>query len=131
MRIIKASKNTQVAMEGLMERFALDEPQARAIVDMRLGQLTGLQQEKLHEEYDELARKIEYFNQILSDPELCKKVIKDELLEVKEAYGDERKTEIMPDMTNFNAEDFYPDDEVVITISHLGYIKRTPLWCWL
>ena len=126
-RIIKASKNTQVAMEGLMERFALDELQARAIVDMRLGQLTGLQQEKLHEEYDELARKIEYFNQILSDPELCKKVIKDELLEVKEAYGDERKTEIMPDMTNFNAEDFYPDDEVVITISHLGYIKRTPL----
>ena len=126
-RIIKASKNTQVAMEGLMERFALDELQARAIVDMRLGQLTGLQQEKLHEEYDELARKIEYFNQILSDPELCKKVIKDELLEVKEAYGEERKTEIMPDMTNFNAEDFYPDDEVVITISHLGYIKRTPL----
>ena len=110
-----------------MQRFALDEIQAKAIVDMRLAQLTGLQQEKLHAEYDELEQRIAYFNQILSDPELCKKVIKDELLEVKAAYGDERKTEILPDLSNFNAEDFYSDDEVVITISHLGYIKRTPL----
>ena len=125
--IIKSSRNTQEAQERLMQRFALDEIQAKAIVDMRLAQLTGLQQEKLHAEYDELEQRIAYFNQILSDPELCKKVIKDELLEVKAAYGDERKTEIMPDLSNFNAEDFYSDDEVVITISHLGYIKRTPL----
>ena len=125
--IIKSSCNTQEAQERLMQRFALDEIQAKAIVDMRLAQLTGLQQEKLHAEYDELEQRIAYFNQILSDPELCKKVIKDELLEVKAAYGDERKTEILPDLSNFNAEDFYSDDEVVITISHLGYIKRTPL----
>lgn len=125
--IIKSSRNTQEAQERLMQRFALDEIQAKAIVDMRLAQLTGLQQEKLHAEYDELEQRIAYFNQILSDPELCKKVIKDELLEVKSAYGDERKTEILPDLSNFNAEDFYSDDEVVITISHLGYIKRTPL----
>ena len=125
--IIKSSRNTQEAQERLMQRFALDEIQAKAIVDMRLAQLTGLQQEKLHAEYDELEQRIAYFNQILSDPELCKKVIKDELLEVKAAYGDERKTEILPDLSNFNAEDFYSDDEVVITISHLGYIKRTAL----
>ena len=125
--IIKSSRNTQEAQERLMQRFALDEIQTKAIVDMRLAQLTGLQQEKLHAEYDELEQRIAYFNQILSDPELCKKVIKDELLEVKAAYGDERKTEILPDLSNFNAEDFYSDDEVVITISHLGYIKRTPL----
>ena len=125
--IIKSSRNTQEAQERSMQRFALDEIQAKAIVDMRLAQLTGLQQEKLHAEYDELEQRIAYFNQILSDPELCKKVIKDELLEVKAAYGDERKTEILPDLSNFNAEDFYSDDEVVITISHLGYIKRTPL----
>ena len=125
--IIKSSRNTQEAQERLMQRFKLDEVQAKAIVEMRLAQLTGLQQEKLHAEYDELEQRIAYFNQILSDPELCKKVIKDELLEVKTAYGDERKTEILPDLSNFNAEDFYSDDEVVITISHLGYIKRTPL----
>ena len=125
--IIKSSRNAQEAVERLMARFNLDEIQANAIVEMRLRQLTGLQQEKLHEEYDELERRITYYQQILSDPELCKKVIKDELVEVKEAYGDERKTEILPDLSNFNAEDFYSDDEVVITISHLGYIKRTPL----
>ena len=125
--IIKSSRNTQEAQERLMQRFSLDEVQAKAIVEMRLAQLTGLQQEKLRGEYEELEQRIAYFNQILSDPELCKKVIKDELLEVKEAYGDERKTEILPDLSNFNAEDFYSDDEVVITISHLGYIKRTPL----
>ena len=125
--IIRSSRNTQEAQERLMSRFSLDDIQAKAIVEMRLAQLTGLQQAKLHAEFDELEKKIAYFNQILSDPELCKKVIKDELIEVKEAYGDERKTEILPDLSNFNAEDFYADDEVVITISHLGYIKRTPL----
>ena len=125
--IIRSSRNTQEAQERLMSRFSLDDIQAKAIVEMRLAQLTGLQQERLHAEFDELEKKIAYFNQILSDPELCKKVIKDELIEVKEAYGDERKTEILPDLSNFNAEDFYADDEVVITISHLGYIKRTPL----
>lgn len=125
--IIRSSRNTQEAQEHLMSRFSLDDIQAKAIVEMRLAQLTGLQQEKLHAEFDELEKKIAYFNQILSEPELCKKVIKDELIEVKEAYGDERKTEILPDLSNFNAEDFYADDEVVITISHLGYIKRTPL----
>ena len=125
--IIRSSRNTQEAQERLMSRFSLDDIQAKAIVEMRLAQLTGLQQEKLHAEFDELEKKIAYFNQILSDPELCKKVIKDELIEIKEAYGDERKTEILPDLSNFNAEDFYADDEVVITISHLGYIKRTPL----
>lgn len=125
--IIRSSRNTQEAQERLMSRFSLDDIQAKAIVEMRLAQLTGLQQEKLHAEFDELEKKIAYFNQILSDAELCKKVIKDELIEVKEAYGDERKTEILPDLSNFNAEDFYADDEVVITISHLGYIKRTPL----
>ena len=125
--IIRSSRNTQEAQERLMSRFSLDDIQAKAIVEMRLAQLTGLQQEKLHAEFDDLEKKIAYFNQILSDPELCKKVIKDELIEVKEAYGDERKTEILPDLSNFNAEDFYADDEVVITISHLGYIKRTPL----
>ena len=125
--IIRSSRNTQEAQERLMSRFELDEIQAKAIVEMRLAQLTGLQQEKLHAEFEELEKKIAYFNQILSDSELCKKVIKDELIEVKEAYGDERKTEILPDLSNFNAEAFYADEEVVITISHLGYIKRTPL----
>ncbi len=126
-RIIKASKTPQAAMEGLMQCFSLDEVQAKAIVDMRLSQLTGLQQEKLHAEYDELLERIKYFNQILTDDELCKKVMKDELIEVKEKFGDERKTQIMPSAEEFNAEDFYANDEVVITISHMGYIKRTPL----
>ncbi|MGM9675419.1 MAG: DNA gyrase subunit A [Bacteroidaceae bacterium] len=125
--IIKASKTPQAAIEGLMQRFQLDEVQAKAIVDMRLSQLTGLQQEKLHAEYDELLERIKYFNQILTDDNLCRKVMKDELLEVKEKFGDERKTEIMPSAEEFNAEDFYANDEVVITISHMGYIKRTPL----
>ena len=126
-QIIKSSKNPQLAQEALMKRFELDEIQAKAIVDMRLSQLTGLLQEKLHAEYEELLRKIDYYNQILTDDELCKKVMKDELLEVKEKYGDERKTEIRPSEEEFSAEDFYPDDPVVITVSHLGYIKRTPL----
>lgn len=109
------------------QRFQLDELQSKAIVDMRLSQLTGLQMEKLHAEYEDLEKKIEYYNQILNDPELCKKVMKDDLLEVKEKYGDERRTQIIPDEHEFNAEDFYPNDPVVITVSHLGYIKRTPL----
>ncbi len=125
--IIKGSKTPQLAIEGLMQRFNLDEVQAKAIVDMRLSQLTGLQQEKLHSEYDDLQEKIKYYNQILTNDELCRKVIKDELLDVKEKFGDERKTQIMPSAEEFNAEDFYADDEVVITLSHMGYIKRTPL----
>ena len=125
--IIKASKTPAAAQEGLMKRFDLDELQAKAIVDMRLAQLTGLQQEKLHAEYDELMRKIEYYNQILTDPALCWKVIKDELIEVKEQFGDPRRSEIVYSSEEFNPEDFYSDDEVVITISHMGYIKRTPL----
>lgn len=126
-QIIKSSKSPADAQLALMSRFGLDEIQAKAIVDMRLAQLTGLMQDKLHAEYDELQRKIEYYNQILVDDNLCKKVMKDELLEVKEKYGDVRKTEIRPSAEEFNAEDFYPDDPVVITVSHLGYIKRTPL----
>ncbi len=126
-RIIRASKTPEAAVEGLMERFSLDDLQAKAIVEMRLRQLTNLMQDKLHEEYDDLQRKIAYYQQILTDDELCKKVIKDELVEVKERYGDERRTEIVPAAGEWNPEDFYANDDVVITISHLGYIKRTPL----
>lgn len=126
-RIIRASRNPQMAISNLMERFSLDEIQAKAIVDMRLAQLTNMQQEKLHAEYNELEERIRYFEQILSDDMLCRKVMKDELLEVKEKFGDERRTEICLSSEEFNPEDFYADDEVVITISHLGYIKRTPL----
>lgn len=126
-RLIRASKNPQAAISALMERFSLDEIQAKAIVDMRLAQLTNIQQDKLHQEYEELERRIAYLEHILSDDEACRKVIKDELLEVKEKYGDERRTEIRLSSEEFNPEDFYADDEMVITISHLGYIKRTPL----
>ena len=126
-RIIRASKTPEEAVEGLMQRFNLDDIQAKAIVEMRLRQLTNLMQDKLHEEFEDLQRKIAYYQQILSDEELCKKVMKDELLEVKEKYGDERKTEIGPAAGEWNPEDFYANDEVVITISHLGYVKRTPL----
>lgn len=125
--MIQASKTPAEAVQALMKRFEFDEVQARAIVDMRLAQLTGLQQEKLHQEYEEIEKRIEYLNLILSDPEECKKVMKDELIEVKEKYGDERRTEIRLSAEEFNPEDFYANDEVVITISHLGYIKRTPL----
>lgn len=127
-QIIKSSRNPQEAQQRLMARFNFDEPQAKYVVEMRLSQLTGLQQEKLHAEYDELQKLIKYLQQILDDPELCKKVMKDDLLEVKEKFNDERKTEI--DYTaseNFNPEDFYPNVPVVITVSHLGYIKRTAL----
>ena len=126
-RIIRASKTPSEAQRNLEERFNLDELQSKAIVDMRLSQLTGLRLEQLHAEYDELERQIAYLQQILDDPELCKKVMKDELQEVKEKYGDERRTEIKYSSEEFNPEDFYPNDPVVITISHLGYIKRTPL----
>ncbi len=127
-RIIKEARSPQIAIENLKARFSLDDIQARAIVDMRLRQLTGLAQDQLRSEYEELMRKIAYFDQILSDPELCKKVMKDELLEVKEKWGDARKSEIvMSDSDGFNPEDFYANDPVVITLSHLGYIKRTPL----
>src|SRR5574344_2029148 len=125
--IIRAAKNPQEAIDNLMKRFDFDDIQAKAIVEMRLRQLTGLLQDQLHAEYEELERQIAYFQQILSDPELCKKVIKDELIEVKDKYGDPRRTEIVYSSEEFNPEDFYANDPVVITISHLGYIKRTPL----
>lgn len=126
-RIIRAAKTPQEAIDNLCKRFELDEIQARAIVEMRLRQLTGLMQDQLHAEHDELEKKVEYYNQILNDESVCRKVIKDELIEVKEKYGDDRRTEIVPGNEEFNPEDFYADDEVVITLSHLGYIKRTPL----
>ena len=126
-RIIRASKTPSDAQRNLEKRFDLDELQSKAIVDMRLSQLTGLRIDQLHAEFEELERQIAYFEQILSDPELCKKVMKDDLQEVKEKYGDERRTEIKPYEHEFNAEDFDPNDPVVITVSHMGYIKRTPL----
>ena len=125
--MIRASKTPQEAIDNLKKRFDFDDVQARAIVDMRLRQLTGLQMDQLHKEYEDLMKQIAYLQSILSDPELCKKVMKDELQEVKQKYGDERRTEIKYSSEEFNAEDFYPDDPVVITVSHLGYIKRTAL----
>ena len=125
--IIRASKTPAEAQANLEKRFNLDNIQSKAIVDMRLSQLTGLRMEQLHAEYEELMKRIEYLQQILDDPELCKKVMKDELQNVKQQYGDVRRTQIIPDEHEFNAEDFYPNDPVVITVSHLGYIKRTPL----
>ena len=126
-QIIKKSKTPVDAQRALEARFSLDELQSKAIVDMRLAQLTGLNQEKLHAEFDELMEKIKYYNQILTDDELCRKVMKDELIEIKDQFGDERRTEILPSAEEFNAEDFYADDEVIVTISHLGYVKRIPL----
>lgn len=125
--IIRASKTPSEAQRNLERRFELDELQSKAIVDMRLSQLTGLRMDQLHAEYEELEKRIAYLQSILDDPELCKKVMKDELLEVKEKYSDARRTEIKPYEHEFNAEDFYPNDPVVITVSHLGYIKRTQL----
>ncbi|MCU0456323.1 MAG: DNA gyrase subunit A [Bacteroidales bacterium] len=125
--IIKASKNPDEARERLMERFGLSDIQSRAIVDMRLRQLTGLEQDKLRAEYKEVMDLIAYLKSVLESVELQMKIIKDELLEIKEKYGDDRRTEIIPNAEEFNPEDFYADDEMVITISHLGYIKRTPL----
>ena len=126
-RIIKAAHTPADAIQGLMERFSLSDVQARAIVEMRLRQLTGLQQEQLRAEYDEIMKLIAHLNEILVNDDLCRQVMKDELVEVAEKYGDDRKTEIVYSSEEFNPEDFYADDEMVITISHLGYIKRTPL----
>lgn len=125
--IIRASKTPSDAQRNLESRFGFDEVQSKAIVDMRLSQLTGLRMEQLRAEYEEIERRIAYLQSILDDPELCKKVMKDELQAVKEKYGDARRTEIKYSSEEFNPEDFYPNDPVVITISHLGYIKRTPL----
>ena len=125
--IIRNSKTPTDAQRNLEARFNLDEPQSKAIVDMRLAQLTGLRVDQLHQEYDDLMKLIADLQEILDNPERCKQVMKEDLLEVKEKYGDERRTEIIPFDHEFNAEDFYPDDPVVITISHMGYIKRTPL----
>ena len=125
--IIRQSATPTDAQRNLEKRFELDELQSKAIVDMRLSQLTGLRVDQLHQEYDDLMKLIADLEEILNNPERCKQVMKDDLNEVKEKYGDERKTEIIPFDHEFNAEDFYPDDPVVITISHMGYIKRTPL----
>lgn len=125
--LIRASKTPVDAQRNLEQRFSLDEIQSKAIVDMRLAQLTGLRMDQLRNEYAELEKQIAHLQAILNDPELCKQVMKDDLLEVKEKYGDVRRTEIKPYEHEFNAEDFYPNDPVVITVSHLGYIKRTPL----
>jgi DNA gyrase subunit A len=125
--IIKSSQTPDMARERLMERFGLSEIQSRAIVEMRLRQLTGLEQEKLRTEYQEIMQLIEYLKSVLASVDLQMKIIKDELIEIKEKYGDKRRTEVIPNAEEFNPEDFYTDDEMVITISHMGYIKRTPL----
>ena len=126
-KIIRASKSPDIARESLIERFTLSDIQARAIVDMRLRQLTGLEQEKLRAEYEAIMKLIKHLKEILGDKSIRMNIIKDELYEIKEKYGDERKTEIVPNADEFNPEDFFADDEMVITISHMGYIKRTPL----
>jgi DNA gyrase subunit A len=125
--IIKSSQTPDMARERLMERFSLSEIQSRAIVDMRLRQLTGLEQDKLRAEYKEVMDLIDYLRSVLDNVDLQMKIIKEELIEIKEKYGDSRRTEIIPNAEEFNPEDFYADDEMVITISHMGYIKRTPL----
>ena len=125
--IIRSSQTPEMARERLMERFQLSDIQARAIVEMRLRQLTGLEQEKLRAEYDEVMKLIAYLKSVLESNDLQMQIIKDELLEIKEKYGDKRRTEIVPNAEEFNPEDFYADEEMLITISHMGYIKRTPL----
>ena len=125
--LIRGSRTPDEAKEGLMEKFGFTEIQTRAILDMRLQRLVGLERDKLRAEYDELMKTIEYYKQILSDEGLRMKIIKDELLEVKEKFGDERRTALVPDEGEFDPEDFYADEDMVITISKLGYIKRTPL----
>lgn len=125
--LIRASKNPDEAKDGLMQTFNLTEIQAKAILEMRLQRLTGLERDKIKEEYAELMKLIEYLRQILADEQLRMQIIKDELAELKQKYGDERRTEIVRNAEEFNPEDFYADDEMVITISNLGYIKRTPL----
>ncbi len=126
-RIIRASQTTDEAQQRLGERFNLDELQTKAIVDMPLRSLVNMNQEKLHLEYEDLQRQIEYLNTIINDPNVCRKVIEDELIETRDKFGDDRRTDIVYSSEEFNAEDFYSDDDVIITISHLGYIKRTPL----
>ncbi len=126
-RIIRASRSTEIAKQALQERFGLSELQSAAIVEMRLRQLTGLEVEKLEAEHAELERKINYFNDVLASVEMQMQIVKDELVEVKAKYGDERRTEIVYSSEEFNPEDFYADEDMVITISHMGYIKRTPL----
>ena len=126
-RIIRSAKTVDAARQSLSERFGLDELQTRAIVDMRLRSLTNMSQEELHAEYEELLKQIEFLNSVLSDDSVCRKVIEDELRETREKYGDSRRTDIVYASEEFNAEDFYADDEMIITISHMGYIKRTPL----
>ena len=125
--IIRSSKNTDEARQRLSERFELDDAQTRAIVEMRLRQLTNLEQDKLRDELEELRKRIAFLEDILNNPVTCRKVIEDELIEVREKFGDERKTEIEYSAEEMNAEDFYADDPMIITISHFGYIKRTPL----
>ncbi len=125
--IIRSSSTPDEARERLMEKFELTEIQARAIVDMRLRQLTGLEQDKLRKEYEEIMVQIEHYKQILADKSMRMDIIKEELLEIKRKFGDERRTELVPNAEEFNPEDFYADEDMVITISHLGYIKRTPL----
>ena len=126
-RIIRAAKTPNDAITGLIERFNLTEIQARAIVEMRLRQLTGLMQDQLPAEYEEIMKQIAYLESILADEEVCRQVMKEELLEVKAKYGDVRRSEIVYSSEEFNPEDFYADDQMIITISHMGYIKRTPL----
>ena len=125
--IIRSSKNIDEAKSTLMERFGLSDIQAAAIVDMRLRALTGLERDKLEAERNELERQIAYFNDVLGSVDMQMQIVKDELTEMKRTYGDERRTEIIYSSEEFNPEDFYADDDMVITISHLGYIKRTPL----
>ena len=125
--IIRSSKTTDEARQRLGERFGLDDMQTRAIVEMRLRQLTNLEQDKLHAELEELMKTIAHLEDILNNPDVCRKVIEDELIEVRDKYGDERRTAIEYAAEEMNAEDFYPDDPMIITISHFGYIKRTPL----
>ncbi|MDE6778551.1 MAG: DNA gyrase subunit A, partial [Alistipes sp.] len=125
--IIRSSKTPDVAKQTMIERFGLSDIQASAIIDMRLRALTGLEHDKLVAERDELERQISYFNDVLANVSMQLQIVKDELLEIREKYGDDRRTEIIYASEEFNPEDFYADDEMVITISHMGYIKRTPL----
>ncbi len=126
-KLIRASENPEVAKDGLMTNFNLSEVQAKAILEMRLQRLTGLERDKIRQEYDELQKLITYLKQVLENESMRMDIIKEELLEIKEKYGDARRTEIVPNAEEFNPEDFYADEGMIITISHLGYIKRTPL----
>ncbi|MEK7720086.1 MAG: DNA gyrase subunit A, partial [Bacteroidota bacterium] len=125
--IIRAAKTPDEARENLCLNFELDDIQARAILDLRLQKLTGLERDKIHEDYTELCKMIEWYKQVLAEEPLRMQIIKDELAEIKALYGDERRTEIVYASEEFNPEDFYADEDMVITISHMGYIKRTPL----